>query len=375
MFSFILCLIMIGITCKGTFLHHVLRVFGFFPFSWQLHPKNVKDGKIQVLVLKRSTFWSGWSLVLVVLIPALMAYHCFVSVTNPRKTPNSSSTLSFAHIIYDVLNGVGVFVLQVLGFWNSDVLAQMAESAKEIRNKSTSLTVPPFKHNPMSIILICCASTFSVITVCGFTLLVPHGNIAEQISLTFRCILLAIHLVIFSLLSYAHLEFAANAMFSIYKPFIELTESRKLSDKEKHQASEDAEPKISNKTNKVDYRVNVIDLDAPCNKPLQNFKHFDKMDTVLDGINFDDVRERTLNLFEHLHTTAQYMDQITMAMIVVLVGSLLVTCFYLSMWPDMNVPYKLLIIGHLSITTFPVVYLTNTPTCFKTRVRINEKKR
>ena len=337
-----------------------MRVFGFFPFIWKL--KDEKNYKNPFkLILKKNPLLRIWSLLLTVGLGGLMLWDFYNSLRTPNNTANPSRTLTIAHTVYDGLNALGILALQTLAFHQADLLAEIMEQSRNI-SFSLDLKVRKFRKNYLSIILTLCGSFFSVSSLYAFYAGLNQTGLA-RVTLSLRYILMPTYIVLFSLLSFSFIEVAGTALKKIYRPLTKIISNgynRLVGQRERNLVTPST----------VSQEKALLSLGQLVQAPPQ-FDGFEptqirkllKSVQSLEELDFNLVKFRTLKVFEFLHLSLEYCATLVLALLVMVVGTLLTTFFYLSMWSTMEFYYKILIVAHTTISVVPLVYIANMPTC------------
>ena len=207
----------------------------------------------------------------------------------------------------------------------------------------------------------------------------------SKFTLTMRYILQTSYNALFLVIFHIHVEFTAACLNNLFHP-IRKTPLRKLIYRDKR-----------NMTKETGFDVTIVDVatdwsnistvykvtptkNSPNDKLIEKYDHKNENDEdrclkELDQVNYDYIKLETLSLFDYLNLAIKYLGPFLLVVMAVLVGSLLVTLFYFSLFLQMSVGTQLQTFAHMIMTIFPLFYAANTPICFERVVSLLSRKK
>ena len=355
-------------------------MFGFFPFTWTNYSsKRLKShpSSDHSPFLKKSAYLSFWSFLISTLICLIMTCDIFYAITEPRCNVNCTSTHTYAHAAYEVFNAVGVILLQVMGYWHSWKLRELIEYSIQLSHLK-EIHLLPLKKSFRTIFLITSVVVFNTLR-CASVLYYESQVLQpwSQFLVICRYFLQTFYRGLLLIIFQIYTEFAAACLKMLFQP-IQKTAIRKVlchemmkSEEEINVTSQIIEVTPSWSKQGAIYRVPTttsLQKQSSPEKSVIDDSKTHKFVTELDEVNFDSIKLMILGIFDYLNLVVEYLGPFLFVLMSVLVMSLLVSIFYLSLFLQLNSLYKVLTTLHLMITILPLFYAANIPTCFESVV-------
>jgi len=352
----------------------LFRFFGFFPYTWKViqdRKLSYKNGSID---FSNNLFLRGWSVIMLFVICCTMGMDFLDSVMYPRNEL-SSTTLTFAHMMYDVFNSLGILSLQVIGFCSNHRQAELLNFTWQI-SANMGVRVPSVSRDLKTICLIISGTVYT-----GSALLVqfwlhPFVTGLSEVVLACRYTLHAPYLILFAMIFQLPFQFASQSLNNLYKYFTKIEtngilfmELDKKLNFEKN-LDLDEEPSVQYNSFIPEAKVKEVDEYARVSNlklDQQNIKD-EEVVKYLKDFDFEDIKLKTFAIYDYLKKAETYANPFLLSIIFTLIGNSMVSLFYLSFWKSLDVGFKLISASHLMNAIVPILYLCNIQTCLKNQV-------
>ncbi|KAF2367381.1 7TM chemoreceptor [Trinorchestia longiramus] len=341
----------------------LLRLFGFFPFTWKPETTTSEGSSVCItkLHIRESKAWSVWSLCITVFTAVAMVIDAYYAVAFPRGKVLGFQTMLVAQMIFDVVTAFCTTLLQVILWSQRGQVACFLKFTEVLQLKIT------FGNKLTVIIFLIALVGLPANAVLMIMALKVESHSLALCTMTIKTFWSSLLMMFIAIIYHNMMQFIGLNLEALFLPIkkayedaAQLDEHTKLT--EKRQSIGDAPKKItitSIYTNKI---TNFV------HQPMITSSDVCKPCTVWQGTAIEDLSENVLNLFHLNKMINAYAGSPLTITMTNLVIWLLTSLFYATLWntltPDLRALSLINLIGSLA----PVLYLLNSTECVKAKL-------
>ena len=392
---------MLGESKKFSYFYGLLRLFGFFPYSWKIGEKNSSSGSGNLLLTK-SSCWSVYSLVITIFVVFLMTFDAVICFLEPRDASFGFQTMFILHTFYEILTSLTVASLQVVFWCQSDDLTNFVNYYSK---QNMNMKLAPSTTIYTLLMLFVLAPATSVILVINMKL-----TTSSMLFLVSTKTVLSLYYIIFVGAVYQkNIQYINQQVIDTFESCLIAYQDHKLQCTENEESSdisvmyetsfEDpstesesfltnqalpqsamSRPSLSASTNPKRSTFSGVSQSSETRKVSprsmltpewasrrssairpsykQNIYKFD----------FSKIEEKILEAYEFQRIVNKYIDKPMVISMFCLLIWLVVGIFYCTLWRQMDIMGRSLSVLFLLTSLVPVVYLPNSSNCLAEKV-------
>ncbi|KAA0188000.1 Gustatory receptor 9 [Hyalella azteca] len=345
------------------YFYFLLRLFGFFPFTWKpeiVNKINERKWKVKTNV-EKSTAWEVWSFFIMVFTVTAMGVDIHYAMVNPRGAVLGFNTLVVAHMIYDIVTAVSTALLQII-LWK-----QRMQVAHFIKFSDVMDVKIRFTNSSTILMALLVVIGLPLNCYLMITALRVDTNVVSLATMSIKIVWSSSLMLFIGIIYHNSMQFIGLQLEALFEP---IKESYETSDGLQSYTSVVAGrrnkitkwPVITKKSNDVktvSALVNQVTVaDAEEEGPI-----------IWDGTETENLRESILQLFHLNNMINIYSDSPMTVTMTNLIIWLLTSVFYVTLWKTLDISLRLLAILNLILTLAPLGYILNSTDCLRQQLK------